>query len=377
MQWKAKAGLLLLGLCVGLVCVELLPRVLSGMMPGDVRGLERVYAGRAKWEEMMVADPDLGYRPKPGLDLLYPSEGRNIVVRTTAHGLGDIGFRDIETKPPFDAIALGDSFTFCDDVPVETCWVRLLGERAGMSIASLGISGFSTLAEQRVLRSYGKRLRPRLVLLGLFPNDFNDNLRFAEWKNSGHPDFWEWRKSREGRGAIRGWLAAHSAAYRLIDAALRSDESKTFRYKRNGLNLVLRTDRWISDSRQASEREEGWRLMQQALLEMQRDAASIGARLVVVLIPSKEEVYWNVVRDELPADAAAGIDRPLALVADFCAQQGIAACDLRPAFEREAERHRQLYLRISGHWTDEGNHLAADAITACLQSRGLWAASAR
>jgi hypothetical protein len=88
----------------------------DGLLPGDVRGLERVYAGRAKWEEMMVSDPELGYRPKPGLDMLYPSEGRNIVVRTTAHGLGDIGFRDIDTKPPFDAIALGDSFTFCDDV---------------------------------------------------------------------------------------------------------------------------------------------------------------------------------------------------------------------------------------------------------------------
>lgn len=367
----------MLGVCVGLAMVEIMPRAMTGLLPGDVRGLERVYAGRAKWEEMMVSDPELGYRPKPGLDMLYPSEGRNIVVRTTAHGLGDIGFRDIDTKPPFDAIALGDSFTFCDDVPVETCWVRLLGKRAGLSIASLGISGFSTLAEQRVLNIYGKKLQPRLVLLGLFPNDFNDNLRFAEWKRSGNQDFWAWRKSREGRGPLLGFLAAHSAAYRLVDAALRSEEDKTFRYNKNGLNLVLRTDRWVSDEQQASEREEGWRLMQEALLAMQRDAASIGAQLVVVLIPSKEEVYWNVVRDELPPDAATGIDRPLGLVADFCGKQGIVACDLRPVFEREAEKRRQLYLRISGHWNDEGNTLAAEVIADCLRGRGLVTAAAQ
>lgn len=370
MKLSVKLMLLILGLGVGVVLIEILPRALAGFLPKNVRGLERVYAGRAKWEEMMVADADLGYRPKPGLELVYPSEGRNIVVRTTSHDLGDIGFRDLGTQPPFDAIALGDSFTFCDDVPVESCWVRLLGERTAMSFASLGISGFSTLAEARVLERYGKRLHPRLVVLGLFPNDFNDNLRFAEWVDSGNPDFWEWRKAREGRGAFRGWLATHSISYRLLDAALRSRENKTYRYKKDGLNLVLRTDRWVSDEAQESERLEGWRLMQEALLRMSREAASFGAQLVVVLIPSKEEVYWEVVRDDVPI-AAEEIDRPLSLVDDFCKEKGIPVCDLRSAFEHQAAQHRQLYLRVSGHWNESGNALAADTISACLKQYDL------
>ncbi len=350
--------------------MEIVPRGLAGFLPQNVRSLERVYAGRAKWEEMMVADPELGYRAKPGLNLIYPSEGRNIVVRTTSHGLGDIGFRDLGTQPPFDAIVLGDSFTFCDDVPVESCWVRLLGDRTSMSFASLGVSGFSTLAEARILELYGKQLRPRVVVLGLFPNDFNDNLRFAEWKGSGNPDFWEWRKAREGRGAIRGWLATHSITYRLIDAAVRSRENKTYRYKKKGLSLVLRTDRWVSDAEQESERLKGWRLMQEALLRMKREAASVGAQLLVVLIPSKEEIYWEVVRDEVPI-AAEEIDRPLSLVETFCEESSIPVCDLRAAFEREAEQYRQLYLRVSGHWNEAGNVLAADTISACMQSTGL------
>lgn len=375
MKLASKVGLLALGLGVGLFFVEILPRTVMGFLPKNFRKLERVYAGRGKWEEMMVPDADLGYHPKPDLDLLYPSEGRNIVIRTTSHGLGDIGFRDLETSPPFDAIALGDSFTFCDDVPVETCWVRLLGQKTSLSIASLGISGFSTIAEARVLKHYGKQLRPRLVLLGLFPNDFNDNLRFAEWIESDNPDFWEWRKAREGRGAVLGWLATHSIAYRLVDSALRSRENKVIRYKKNGLSFLLRTDRWISDDEQESQRLEGWRLMREALLAMERDAAGIGAQLVVVLIPSKEEVYWNVVRDDLPA-AVEEIDRPLGLVADFCEEKGIPVCDLRPAFEREAEKYNQLYLRVSGHWNDAGNTLAADTIADCVRSRGLLAEAA-
>jgi len=53
------------------------------------------------------------------------------------------------------------------------------------------------------------------------------------------------------------------------------------------------------------------------------------------------------------------------------------ACDLRPVFEREAEKRRQLYLRISGHWNDEGNTLAAEAIADCLRGRGLLTTAAR
>jgi hypothetical protein len=374
MTLKAKLALLVLGLCGGIALVEIVPRGLAGLLPSNVSGLERVYAGRAKWEEMMIADEELGYHPKPDLDLLYPSEGRSIDVRTTSHGLGDIGFRDIDTEPPFDAIALGDSFTFCDDVPVEECWVRLVGEHTRLSIASLGISGFSTMAEARVLNRYGKQLRPKIVLLGLFPNDFNDNLRFAEWIGSGHPDFWQWRKAREGRGPVRSWLASHSLSYRLLDAALRSGGDETLRYDKNGLSLILRTGRWLADQEQERDREEAWRLMRKALLDIDRDAASIGAELVVVLIPSKEEVYWNVVRRDLPSSLASNeIDRPLQLVEEFCGREGIPVCDLRPSFEREAELYRQLYLRVSGHWTAAGNALAAETIAECLRSRALSA----
>jgi hypothetical protein len=34
-------------------------------------------------------------------------------------------------------------------------------------------------------------------------------------------------------GPLLGFLAAHSAAYRIVDAALRSEEDKTFRYHKD------------------------------------------------------------------------------------------------------------------------------------------------
>jgi len=374
MRVRVVIGLLLFGLVAGLAMVETLPRLFARVMPREFRGLQRVYAGRAKWQEIMVPDTYLGYRPKPELDLQFPSEGRNIPVRTTSHGLGDIGFRDIGTRPPFRAIALGDSFTFCDDVPVETCWVRQLADLTGVSVATLGVSGYSTLAEARILERYGSQLHPRIVLQGLFPNDFNDNLDFDQWTRSGSDDFWSWRTSKEGRGMVGGWLAAHSMAYRLLEGAWHGRSDQTYHYQRDGLDLVFRVDRWwleTDEGNRAQDRQRGWQLMQDALRTMHASAERIGATLVVVLIPTKEEVYWQLVQPHVPGAAGAAADRPLRVVREFCQANDIAYCDLAPALEAEARKGRQLYLRVSGHWNDEGNAIAAAAVAACLAERKL------
>jgi acetyltransferase AlgX (SGNH hydrolase-like protein) len=373
MRMRAAIALLIFGLLAGLLVVEAVPRVFARLMPKEFQGLQRVYAGRAKWQEIMVPDGYLGYRPKPDLDVLFPSEGRSIPVRTTSHGLGDIGFRDIGTRAPFDAIALGDSFAFCDDVPVDSCWVRRIADLTGLSVATLGVSGYSTLAEARILERYGLPLHPRIVLQGLFPNDFNDNLDFDQWSRSGAADFWSWRASKEGRGVVGGWLAAHSMAFRLAEATLRGGGEKTYHYQRDGLDLVFRVDRWWlpEGGNRAEDRRRGWELMQQALLSERASAQRSGAQLVVVLIPAKEEVYWDLVRAHAPASEEAAADHPLQIVQAFCEANGIAFCDLAPALETAARQDHQVYLKVSGHWNDEGNAIAARTVAACLADTGL------
>ncbi len=366
-------GLLLFGIGTGLVLVEAVPRILPRFMPTGFRGLQRVYTGRTKWEDMMVGDRYLGYRPKPQLDFLYPSEGRVIPIRTVNYDLGDIGFRDIGARPPFDAVALGDSFTFCDDVPVEGCWVRHLAQATGLSIASLGVSGYSTLAETRIFERYGRQLKPRLVLLALFANDFNDNLDFDEWSQSGTDNFWNWRSRKEGRGGVGRWLAEHSMTYRVLDSAIRGHVGNTYQYKKDNLDFVFRTDRWWlppSDGQRVRRRDRGWQLMQTALRDLHAAAADVGAELVVVLIPTKEEVYWDIVQPNMPGGGA-DVDHPLDVVRAFCQTNAIHACELTTAMQAEARRGRQLYLRVSGHWNDDGNAVAAKSIASCLATQGL------
>lgn len=368
----------LVGIVFGLVVVELGVRAApSWMLPSEFRIVDRAFTGRVKWQEMMVGDPFLGYRYKPDLDVDFPSEGITVDIRTTSHGLGDIGFRDIGTAPPFDAIALGDSFTFCDDVRTEDCWVKQVGDATGLSFATLGISGFSTLAEARVLERYGHKLNPKLVVLAVFPNDFNDNIDFDEWIRSGAENFWEWRGRREGRGPLFRRLADHSIVVRIIDSAIRTRERRSFVYKDEQFEFVFQPW-WLEpmDAERREHRRRGWELMRAAILEMRAASAAMGARFMVVTIPSKEEVYWDLVRDGLPNPESLEVDRPFVEMFELCAAEGIACCDTRADLEAEAHQGRQLYLRVSSHWNADGNAVAAAAVARCLEERGWDSATA-
>jgi hypothetical protein len=361
---------LLIGLAIGvLLCEALLWLTPRSLLPHEFRLLDRVYTARGAWQDMMTADPDLGYKLRPDLDILFPSEGRLVPIRTTSLGLGDIGFRDLGTRPPFTVVAVGDSFVLCDDVPVEACWVRQLADATGISMTTLGVNGYSNLAAGRVLAGYGRQLQPRLVLAGVFPNDFKDNVNFEEWTRSGSDNFWVWQGRRRGRGQFGRTLARYSMLFRIFDGATRARGRKIHRYQEGNLDFSFRFDRWWVELTKDAEHHAGFPLMQQALLRMRDDARAVGAELAVILFPTKEQVYWDIARRYAPDDL--DVDHPLAVVDEFCRTNGLHCCDLSEDLRAEARRGRQLYLRIRSHWNDEGNAAGARAIKRCLEEKGL------
>ncbi|RMD81868.1 MAG: hypothetical protein D6815_10660, partial [Candidatus Dadabacteria bacterium] len=235
---------MMLGTGVAVVSLELLPRLLPALLPPKVRAVQRIYDARSSWESMMRGDAELGFTLRQDLDLVFPSEGREIRIRTREFDTAGVGFRDLGTRPPYDAIAIGDSFTFCDDAPAENCWVRRLADQTGLSIATLGVNGYSNLAEARLLRRVSASVHPKLVLVGFFPNDFKDNLHFARWTESGSSDdYWTWMR-RKRRSDLSDRLARYSILYRLFDAARRYGKRHTCEYREGGLDFVWRADAW-------------------------------------------------------------------------------------------------------------------------------------
>jgi hypothetical protein len=374
-RWIFPAITLAFGLVVAVLLVETIPRIAPGIMPKKLQAVQRIYDARNVWEDMMVGDRELGFVLKPNLDLEFPSENEKIRIRTTAPGAGGLATRDIGTAPPYDAIALGDSFTFCDDSTAEACWVRLLSEKTGLSIGDYGVNGYSNLAEARVLDRIAPVLKPKVVLVGFFPNDFKDNVHFENWSKSGTDDYWTWMRQKR-RSDSSDWLAQNSVLYRLFDAARRYGSRSTAEYRQDGLHFVFRADDWWLGVVEQAGVTPTYALTEQALARLAATARGAGSRLVVLLFPFKEQVYWDIARPFHPKKESIDqtkIDAPLRRIGDFLERNQIDYCDLTADLRSHA-KEEQLYLRASAHWTAAGNRVAAESIASCLARKGIAAA---
>jgi hypothetical protein len=356
---------------IGLVlCEALLWLTPRSLLPHEFRLLDRVYTARNAWENMMIGDDYLGYKLKPDLDLMFPSEGRLIPYRTTDHGFGDIGFREIGTKPPFDVVAVGDSYVLCDDVPAEACWLRHLYDHTGVSTATLGVNGYSTLAAERVLKRYGPPLHPKLVLAGMYPNDFKDNVNFDRWAHSGSGNFWVWLGNRRGRGQLGRSLASYSMLYRMADGFMRTRGRQIYKYQGGGIDYVYRIDRWWLNLLKNAETHPGFALMLQAYDDMRATSEEMGAAFAVLLFPTKEQIYWDSA-SQFAEEKNLDVDHPLEVVRVALEREGIHYCDLTGPLREEAKKGKQLFHRTNSHWNDEGNRAGARVIEECLRAQGL------
>jgi len=125
----------------------------------------------------------------------------------------------------------------------------------------------------------------------------------------------------------------------------------------------------------APERQPGWPLMKSALLDMRQTAEGMGAKLAVVIFPTKEQAYFDLARRYVPTLEAADADRLSNLVTGFLKEQNIYSCDVTGDLREQGSRGRQLYYTVSGHFNAEGNAVSAASIQRCLTAGGLLRAS--
>jgi len=143
----------------------------------------------------------------------------------------------------------------------------------------------------------------------------------------------------------------------------------------------------LAGSRAEIERSRGWQLTRETFLRMKETCAQHGARLIVMFIPSKAEVYWPLVEHSLgqdqlqpsldfissynhmPLRAADISSNRLAqndLMREFCAGAGIPLLDLTPALERAASSGRAVYFADDAHWNAAGHEVAAEELAKFL-----------
>src|SRR5215472_16245736 len=272
-------------------------------------------------------DPITGLSLRPNTSGWYRKEGQ-AYVSTNSQGL-----RDRErplTKPPdtYRNLMLGDSYPEALQVNVEIAFWRLLEQRLEacafksakhIDVINLGVSGFGTGQELRMLQTRGLAYQPDLVILAFFPgNDVRNNSHELE------PDKMRPFYLLDAAGALRlDDTFARSMEFRRRTGRLRRAGKKLSRYlrtlqliyyvkdlrdmKREQTEVVAVPAVACGHSGSARRRsglddqifrnppdqkwEDAWRLTERLILELKQTAASAQAEFAVIIVSMGIQVH--------------------------------------------------------------------------------------
>lgn len=293
-------------------------------------------------------DPRLGYVPAPGASLRDPHWG---TVHIDARGLRENG--GAPPPPGRTILAVGDSFTFGDQVNDRETWPAALERRLGMRVANGGVFGYGF--DQIVLRAEAllPELSPDALVVSVIPDDVQRtefSYRFA------HKPYFE---------RVDGALALRNQPVPDPDTPPPGENAWRRALRRSFLaEFVLhRLDPmgWLVSGGVRVHRD-GAAIARALVERLAAQAASGGHRLLLV-------AAWHPgTRREL-----------LDPVRERAGELGIEVLELEPLLQRDIEAHAgdwsHLFYVAEGvrglqpaHMTPFGNGVVADAIAERLRS---------
>jgi hypothetical protein len=282
---------------------------------------------------------------------------------------------------------VGDSFTW-GYVPFEAAWGTLVERETGIRVAKCGVTAYGTILERMKVERLARRIgRPAVVVVGYFVgNDLEDDYLFPRMTVS--HDYLATRVSlsnettgikvvrtdaeievaaqealQDPRGLylVKRFAMRHSVTYNLLrnSPVLRNalwqmglaEPAPT-----SPIPLVFRpTDRypWL---------EQAWKEHLNNLRDLQRVTHDLGAQLLVVVIPTREQVYEFL----RPRDHEAQWEQPNTRLRTFFEAEQIHSLDLLKEFRararqtprRELDPVHDLYWPVDPHFNIAGNRLA-------------------
>ncbi len=286
---------------------------------------------------------------------------------------GTEGFRTNPPQWPVDVVAVGDSFTFCW-TDFEDCWVEQLGTQFGWSVMNLGVPGTGSLSHRMVAGTYAVPLEPKVVVWQWYGNDYKDDYDHARIR--GEVELLGGPPPLSDAVPDYGKFAEYSAVYRLLrDWLDRTDENTADKEVVTTINgrEVLFNKRLGSHDLRYEMVQYGWDRTRTSIEETQAIVDDIGAELVIVLIPTKEEVYARWSEALLGKDLIDYLVRGRTEMLALCAEENWRCLDVTDAFVEAVNQGQTVYNGFDFHLDATGNQILARLLGEYLIEQGILA----
>lgn len=374
--------LVVFGLAMSWLFLEIVMRVGFDLLPANFQA-QIQHVQRVPWSDERiipripwVIDRDFQLRLPPGMKdfLVHWSDAKFTFNTVSAWDGHRAGFRSDPPRWPLDAVVFGDSFSFCW-TKLEDCWVHRLQTDDDWHIFNAAIPGTGTTAQFNLMKEIVPPYKPKIVLWTWYNNDISDDYDLArirgevgELQGAPLPD-----APPEPEG-----LARYSAVYNLIAMWLTPAPPKKSTYQHywslnvNGRVMSIHTNEYpyTSDLAWAANKF-GWSHNVQSHDEAAAFVAGLNAKLILVVIPTKEEAYSAYLQDTLGQAYIDQISVTRRALLDQCTKQGWYCIDLLPAFQDAIKNGQTIYYAFDSHLNVSGNKLLAELVRSYVEKNKL------
>ena len=280
------------------------------------------------------------------------------------------GFRNSRDISQADLITIGDSFTEAGNVMESESFTVLAGKQLGLSTRNLGRAGYTTATELIVLKNYGLKCQPRIIVWQVAEaNDLVEMQTYTNWIAAGRPRYFD-VKPRAAR--FEAWQNRSPTCrfFSLVRDKTPWPLGGTFKAD-DGIEYPVRFFSMPSLEPPARGHP-AWPAFSEALIEGAALCSAANIRLLVLLIPTKSRVMAP--HSKLTPLAQAAFDRPESeplgvVLKEFCDAHRIPFVDATGALRAEAGRGRLVYLPYDTHLSPQGHVIVADLISRSLSSQ--------
>jgi hypothetical protein len=274
------------------------------------------------------------------------------------------GFRNSHSISDPDIIFIGDSFTEAGNVNEEQTFVSRVGKATSLSVRNLGRINYTPSEELVVLREFGLKAMPRVVVWQLCEhNDLEGQILYAEWQANGSPPI----VPEITGGQI--WMG-RSPTHRLFDALARRGSwpyEGTYRDKNGKYHSVMFSN--LLDYRQRPGLHWGWPLLVKDLRDGHAILKERRIPLVVTLMPMKLRVMGHHVeflprmQTLLPLDWDIPEEETFGYaLASLCEELDVRFVDVTAALKSRTAGGELVYPPFESHLSKIGHEVVAQEI---------------
>lgn len=324
------------------------------------------------------------------------------------------GFRNKTDLTSCDIVTLGDSFAEGSHASDEHPWPVLLGQKSGLTVYNLGMSGAGPFTYVETLKRFGLVLKPEIVICMLYEgNDFRDGNfargKIVQAKGGRNFSLKVFLRSSPVRSALKnlfikllGPVASgkfandgqslfqpHHPLYAVSWLPVTAPGGASG--KNYDFDLKSLLDHYRCADKNEIIKSKGWQGTFGKIRELKQICSENGIRFIVVYAPDKPHVLPPLMKNRLPAEQLRAfmslkkknlpaakelmdillsrLDVQESAMKEFCQKESVEFVSLTGALRQAVAEGTQVYFTYDQHWSPPGHEIVAQLLCDYLKNQ--------